>query len=172
MIDIKNIQEEDLNTCYRDVAKVLGLEATLKLGKELGGETYFLPKLKSNEKCMTLEEFDSLPPKYWRYKDIAKVIGPEATLKLAKEFGGETFYLSKPDGPRGILSKIRDRIILEELKTHSGSVIQLARKYGVTSRWVYYIIQRATKITHDLGSCPHGGGKSAILPRSKERKND
>jgi len=141
MIDVKDIREEDLNTCYRDIAKAIGLEAALKLGKELGGESFFLPKLRGI-KWTTLEELDSLNQKYWRYKDIAKVIGPGATLKLAKEFGGESFYLTKPDGPRGILSNARDRIIVEELKTHTGSIVHLARKYNITSRCVYDIIKR------------------------------
>lgn len=155
MIGIKDIREEDLNTCYRAFAKVIGLEATLKLGKELGGEYFVLPKLKGTRNLTTLAELVSLNKKY---RDIAKVIGLEATLRLSKELGGEYFYLNKPDGPRGILSRARDRIIIEELKTHSGSIVHLARKYNITSRCIYDIIKRAKEPgQHKEGECSPRG---------------
>lgn len=80
---------------------------------------------------------EDLPP---NYKNVAKVIGLEATLKLGQEFGGEQFYLPKLDGGGGPLFRARNRKILEELKTHTGSTVDLARKYRVTTRHVYDLI--------------------------------
>jgi Mor family transcriptional regulator len=81
---------------------------------------------------------EDLPQKY---KELAKVIGFEAALKLGQEFGGEQFYLPKLNGCGGPLTYARNRKILEELKTHTGSIVALARKYKVTSRSIYDLIQ-------------------------------
>ncbi|OGR04220.1 MAG: hypothetical protein A2511_08785 [Deltaproteobacteria bacterium RIFOXYD12_FULL_50_9] len=77
-----------------------------------------------------------------RYQEVAKVIGLEAALKLGREFGGEQIYLPKLDGHYGALSRVRNRKILEELKNYQGSIVELARKYNVTSVWVYDLIRR------------------------------
>lgn len=136
MIDIKDIREEDLTEAYSNVATLIGLAASLKLGKKFGGENFNLCKLRD---CKALEDLAAHDP---RYADIIKVLGLEATWKLVKEFGGETFYLPKLDGTRGPLTRARERMILTELKTFQGSIVALARKYGITSRCVQNIIKR------------------------------
>lgn len=40
-----NIQFEDLHPTYQLVARVIGVDNAIKLGKELGGEQFYLPKL-------------------------------------------------------------------------------------------------------------------------------
>ena len=72
------------------------------------------------------------------YQEIAKIIGFEAVLKLGQEFGGQQLYLPKLDG---VLTRISRRKILEELKTHTGSISTLARKHKLSFRTVYDIIE-------------------------------
>lgn len=77
-----------------------------------------------------------------KYKKIARLIGLEATLKLSKEFGSEAFYLPKLDAHGGALSRVRNRMIVNDLKTHFGPLAPLARKYGVSSRHIYDLIEK------------------------------
>lgn len=78
-----------------------------------------------------------------RYQEVAEVIGLEAALKLGLEFGGGQLYLPKLDSAYGALSRARNRKILEELKNHQGSIANLARKYKVTTVWVYDLMRQA-----------------------------
>jgi len=139
MIGITDITERDLNSSYKDVAKVIGLDTALRLGKEFGGENFYLPKVQDRKRLEELADTDA------RYGDIVKVIGLDATFKLAREFRGESFYLPKLDGNQGPLTRARERMILSEVKTGTfrGSIVALARKYGITSRGVQLIIKRA-----------------------------
>lgn len=74
------------------------------------------------------------------HQQIAKIIGVENTLKLAKEIGGEQIYIPKLTSHYSPLLRERDRKIAAEFGTMP--VIQLARKYGITSRWVYESVRR------------------------------
>lgn len=40
-----DIRLEDLPSTYQQIARVIGIENVIKLGKELGGESFYLPKL-------------------------------------------------------------------------------------------------------------------------------
>jgi Mor family transcriptional regulator len=40
-----DIRLEDLHPTYQQIARVIGIENVVKLGKELGGEQFYLPKL-------------------------------------------------------------------------------------------------------------------------------
>ncbi len=39
------IRLDDLHPTYRQIATVIGVENAVKLGRELGGESFYLPKL-------------------------------------------------------------------------------------------------------------------------------
>lgn len=65
------------------------------------------------------------------WRRIAETIGPENFYKLAKVTGGETVYLPKPEA---VLRPVRDRRIKAEFNGYNHG--ELARKYGVTDRWV------------------------------------
>ena len=45
MIDASLIRFEDLNPLYQDISRIIGMETTIKLGLELGGETLYFPRL-------------------------------------------------------------------------------------------------------------------------------
>ncbi|MCE7913065.1 MAG: hypothetical protein DCC43_16160 [Candidatus Brocadia sp.] len=40
-----DIRPNDLPLTYQQIARVIGIENAVKLGKELGGEQFYLPKL-------------------------------------------------------------------------------------------------------------------------------
>ncbi|TVL96027.1 MAG: hypothetical protein CV087_23985 [Candidatus Brocadia sp. WS118] len=40
-----DIRPNDLPPVYQQIARVIGIENTVKLGKEFGGEPFYLPKL-------------------------------------------------------------------------------------------------------------------------------
>ncbi len=65
------------------------------------------------------------------YKDIAQAIGLENFYKLTKVVGGATIYLPKPES---ITRPVRDARIKSEFNGYNH--LELAKKYGVTERWV------------------------------------
>lgn len=40
-----DIRPDDLHPTYQQICRVIGIENTMKLGRELGGESFYLPKL-------------------------------------------------------------------------------------------------------------------------------
>jgi len=65
------------------------------------------------------------------YKDIAEAIGTDNFYRLTKVVGGATIYLPKPES---ILRPVRDARIKSEFNGYNHP--ELAKKYGVTERWV------------------------------------
>ena len=65
------------------------------------------------------------------YKDIAQAIGSENFYKLTKVVGGATIYLPKPES---VIRPVRDAHIKSEFNGYNHP--ELAKKYGVTERWV------------------------------------
>lgn len=69
-----DIRLEELHPTYQQISKVIGIENALKLGKELGGEQYYLPSLNT---CFSrvkerkiIEEF-----KGGNYKELGRKYG-------------------------------------------------------------------------------------------------
>lgn len=71
------------------------------------------------------------------YQDMAEYIGIAAALELGEKMGGEDFYLPKIDN---ILARHRNKLIKADLASGL-SYKQIARKYGITERWVRVIEQ-------------------------------
>ena len=65
------------------------------------------------------------------YKQIAETIGTENFYKLAELLGGATVYIPKPES---VTRPVRDARIKAEFNGYNHP--ELARKYGVTERWV------------------------------------
>ena len=65
------------------------------------------------------------------YTLIAEAIGTENFYKLAEVVGGTTVYIPKPES---LVRPVRDARIKEEFNGYNHTL--LARKYGVTERWV------------------------------------
>lgn len=65
------------------------------------------------------------------YQQIAEAIGTENFYKLAEVIGGATVYIPKPES---LVRPIRDGRIKEEFNGYNHPL--LAKKYGVTERWV------------------------------------
>lgn len=65
------------------------------------------------------------------YKQIAESIGTENFYKLAELLGGATVYIPKPES---VTRPVRDARIKAEFNGYNHP--ELARKYGVTERWV------------------------------------
>ena len=64
-------------------------------------------------------------------RTIAEAIGVENFYKLCEVVGGATIYLPKPES---VLRPVRDAHIKAEFNGYNHP--ELARKYGVTERWV------------------------------------
>lgn len=71
-----------------------------------------------------------------RYRDLVRVIGLEATIRLCREYGGTDTYIPKVDG---LLAAKRHALIRREWNGYNCEA--LARKYGVTARWVRKIVE-------------------------------
>lgn len=72
---------------------------------------------------------EMLPDGLWR--QIAEAIGVENFYKLAEVIGGATIYIPQAES---ITRPVRDAHIKDEFNGYNHS--ELARKYGVTDRWV------------------------------------
>ena len=68
------------------------------------------------------------------YNEVAKIIGVENFIKLAKTIGGATIYIPKADS---FLKPVRDMKIKEEFNGYNH--LQLARKYNLSVRWIIEI---------------------------------
>jgi Mor family transcriptional regulator len=76
---------------------------------------------------------ESLPE---AYQEVALVIGMERTLKLAHYLGGMSFYFPKLDA---VIQRKRDERI--RLEFTGSNHRELARKYGLSDRWIREIVQ-------------------------------
>lgn len=65
------------------------------------------------------------------YTQIAEAIGTENFYKLAEVVGGATIYIPKPES---LVRPVRDARIKDEFNGYNHP--ELAKKYGVTERWV------------------------------------
>lgn len=65
------------------------------------------------------------------YRMIAEAIGTDNFYKLAEIVGGTTIYIPKPES---LTRPVRDARIKKEFTGCNHQ--ELARKYGVTERWV------------------------------------
>lgn len=65
------------------------------------------------------------------YRQVAETIGVTNFYKLAELLGGATVYIPKPES---ILRPVRDAHIKAEFNGYNHP--ELAKKYGVTERWV------------------------------------
>lgn len=65
------------------------------------------------------------------YRMIAEAIGTDNFYKLAEIVGGTTIYIPKPES---LTRPVRDARIKEEFNGYNH--LELARRYGVTERWV------------------------------------
>lgn len=65
------------------------------------------------------------------YRQIAEAIGTENFYRLAEVVGGTTIYVPKPES---LTRPLRDAHIKAEFNGYNH--LELARKYGVTERWV------------------------------------
>lgn len=74
-------------------------------------------------------------------RNIAKLIGIDAYMLLVYEYGGTSLYIQKKDT---LLKDKRDAKIKEEF--NGGNYVYLARKYGLTERYVRDIIGNDTVI--------------------------
>lgn len=78
------------------------------------------------KKDLTLDMLDGV-----LYRQIAEAIGTENFVKLAEVVGGATIYIPKPES---ITRPVREARIKEEFNGYNH--LELARRYGVTERWV------------------------------------
>lgn len=71
-----------------------------------------------------------------QYQDLVRVIGLEATIRLCREYGGTDTYIPKVDG---LLAAKQRELIRKEWNGYNSEA--LARKYGVTARWIRKIVE-------------------------------
>ena len=70
-------------------------------------------------------------------KIIARVIGVENAIELAKHLGGESIYIPKINC---VLRRAMYRTVKEEFD--GANYRELARKYGYTVRWIREIVKQ------------------------------
>lgn len=83
-----NVCLEDLHPTYQQIARVIGIENTLKLGREFSGEQVYLPKLNN---CISRE----------RNRKIVEEFKGGNYGELARKYGVTSFWV------RNIIKKHR-----------------------------------------------------------------
>lgn len=96
------------------------------------------------------------------YKDIAEAIGIQNFYKLSKVVGGATVYLPKPES---VVRPVRDARIKAEFNGYNHP--ELARKYGVTERWVRQLcgegkLEGQLSLLDDLESMDEAARKNSV----------
>lgn len=78
-------------------------------------------------------------------KRIAELVGVENMFKLSREFGGLVIFIPKLDA---FEREMRDVIIRREYDCGK-TVRDLAKKYDLTVRQIYYILKKSDDIPSD-----------------------
>lgn len=104
----------------KEAAKLVGHDVVAKIMEHLGGTEIYIPQYRV------------------RGSALSRIIGIEATMALAEEFGGLTINV-----PKGDIAKItaRNRIIAQERQAGE-TTVALALKYRLTERQVRNIYRK------------------------------
>jgi hypothetical protein len=122
------IELSDLPEKLQEINGIVGLEATLTIVKHYGGVRLYVPM------TMTPDHI------------LARLIGFDAAVKMAKEFGGMDHF----DIPRAAdaLRAVRNREILDKY-TKGKSLRLLAIEYQMTERSILKILA-ANTVKHEI----------------------
>ncbi len=101
-----------------EIAEKIGLAATLKLIEAYGGTNCYIPHRPTPE------------------QKLVQVIGIAATLKLSAVHAGEHIDIALAQAARSKKALISDA---------KGTSVEVARRFGVSTRWVRYCRNAGTK---------------------------
>ena len=125
MNDLADVTNPDLlPPLLQDFERLIGLAATLDLVRARGGLRIFIPT----------------PARVTPEHALAKIIGVEALLELANEFGGEAHF-ALPKAVKALLA-VRNSRICDAYATHK-TVRELALEHRLTERQVERIVAAA-----------------------------
>lgn len=120
---LQDIKIEELPPQYQDIARLIGLENTVKLAERFNKLGFYFAAIKPGK------------PLSQEYQEMCDLIGLENTIKLAGYFrGGLVYFL----GLEEIVKQKKYEYIMKN-KT-GGNYKELARATGYSERWVYEII--------------------------------
>ena len=130
-----------VNAPLGQLVELVGMSAALRLVERFGGTCIYLPH----------------PSRVKLHSPLAMALGLEPVKKLAGTWPQS--HVMVPRG-RGVTSlrRRRDRAILEDFRTLS--VAQIARKYEMTERNVYMVLERGPE---GLPGTPGAGGAQGDL---------
>lgn len=123
--------KEYLPSSFTEIVDVLDWKPAIQLLRRYGGVRFHVPKGKLNSHAAF---------------ELTKTIGKEAALKFMKIYGGANVYIPKL---QQIKDDARKKRILNDFyaliaagKTKNAAAKQIAQKYSITNRWVYYLLQK------------------------------
>ena len=131
---------EELPNSVREIAEVIGLDATLRLisqlpvcqrpGRKLPIVMLYVPK--------------KLPPDH----ELVRMIGYPDAMKLVRVFGGEILY---PASCRNVFKRFRDDAIVRMAGMGARTSV-IAELFGMTDRAVRYIVEGREKAPEETPS--------------------
>ena len=131
---------EELPNSVREIAEVIGLDATLRLisqlpvcqrpGRKLPIVMLYVPK--------------RLPPDH----ELVRMIGYPDAMKLVRVFGGEILY---PASCRNVFKRFRDDAIVRMAGMGARTSV-IAELFGMTDRAVRYIVEGREKAPEETPS--------------------
>ena len=80
MIDASLIRFEELSPVYQDICRIIGVEATIKLGLELGGEKLYFPRLDRGTGALIKARNRQIFDKYVKKESTVKAIARKYNL--------------------------------------------------------------------------------------------
>ena len=131
---------EELPNSVREIAEVIGMDATLRLisqlpvcqrpGRKLPIVMLYVPK--------------KLPPDH----ELVRMIGYPDAMKLVRVFGGEILY---PASCRNVFKRFRDDAIVRMAGMGARTSV-IAELFGMTDRAVRYIVEGREKAPEETPS--------------------
>jgi len=124
-----------------ELLELIGRDATSELVNRLGGTTFPVPMRKTS-----IGEL--------RYKVLADVVGEAAAQALVERFGGTNLYVPRCAKELQVLrdTDINATYVRETNAGRSSAVVvnELARRYRLTDRRIWYILKTLPKVSTDL----------------------
>lgn len=118
----ESVSLQDLPPLAREIAECIGVEATLALSREYGGQMYKVPK-------------NPRPG-----SRLVNAIGMEAAQKFGYFFGGEQINIFNA---KIVMTLKRREEVLALVRSGQINKTEAATRLGMTTRWVRHLVNRS-----------------------------
>ncbi len=123
---IEHVRLDELHPKYQMFARIIGIEAAVKLGQDFAGSQIYFP-------------LDELHPFYGWLTDL---IGYDAAVKLRQEFGRASIHFPHLIALTPSRRRTRDNKIARDYESGEYTKEQLGRKYRLTTTGIIRVLKK------------------------------